>query len=191
MADVLARCPHCGYQKRVSEYTVGMTDRCPQCGKALPIAPENVSPLEPGMMDAVELPGDENRQPGARRMNAQTAADRAASGRCARCGRAFRGDWDRVETDQGIVCNICANLATADAPHRVEQKPVPERDTGPEPPEPEPEKPGLGKRWQDFTETQQFRKALWIASGLILFLCVIMFFEGGPPAPEPGRDGLL
>lgn len=31
-----------------------------------------------------------------------------AEPRCARCGRAFRGDWDRHPRDEGVLCNICA-----------------------------------------------------------------------------------
>jgi hypothetical protein len=30
---------------------------------------------------------------------------------CARCGRPFRGEWDRHPRSDEIVCNICANLA--------------------------------------------------------------------------------
>lgn len=30
---------------------------------------------------------------------------------CARCGREFRGEWDRHTRDEGIICNICANRA--------------------------------------------------------------------------------
>lgn len=32
----------------------------------------------------------------------------AVEPRCARCGRAFRGDWDRYTRDEGVLCNICA-----------------------------------------------------------------------------------
>lgn len=31
-----------------------------------------------------------------------------AEPRCARCGRAFRGDWDRHPREEGVLCNICA-----------------------------------------------------------------------------------
>lgn len=31
-----------------------------------------------------------------------------AAPRCARCGRAFRGDWDRHPREDGVLCNICA-----------------------------------------------------------------------------------
>ena len=30
---------------------------------------------------------------------------------CARCGRAFRGDWDQIETENGLFCHLCSNLA--------------------------------------------------------------------------------
>ena len=35
---------------------------------------------------------------------------------CVRCGRDFRGEWDRHEKEDGTVCNICANLAEHIAP---------------------------------------------------------------------------
>ena len=34
---------------------------------------------------------------------------------CARCGREFRGDWDRHATAHGLVCNICSNLVASQA----------------------------------------------------------------------------
>jgi len=43
--------------------------------------------------------------------------------RCARCNRPFRGPWDRNETDEGTLCNICArhvdNFAWSPPPSRA------------------------------------------------------------------------
>ncbi len=39
-------------------------------------------------------------------------------GVCARCGRGFRGDWDRVPTVEGVWCNTCANRVDVVPPAR-------------------------------------------------------------------------
>ncbi len=41
----------------------------------------------------------------------QEVPDAPAQDTCVRCGRTFRGDWDRHETPEGILCNICARQA--------------------------------------------------------------------------------
>lgn len=37
----------------------------------------------------------------------------SAGDACGRCGRPFRGDWDRINGVMGIVCYVCANQAGA------------------------------------------------------------------------------
>ncbi len=49
--------------------------------------------------------------------------------RCARCGRSFRGEWDRCEGPEGTICHICANRAP-------ENPPQPETQEEPPPPPP-------------------------------------------------------
>ena len=50
--------------------------------------------------------------------------------RCARCGRALRGDWDRHEREEGLLCNVCARQLP---PERTPWDPPVERGTIPPP----------------------------------------------------------
>src|SRR5690606_14317518 len=71
---------------------------------------------------------------------AETPADRdmrrAESGptACARCGSAFRGDWDMYQGPSGPVCHRCAHMAEAHDPSTGPPRPVPLKQ--PETPEP-------------------------------------------------------
>jgi len=38
---------------------------------------------------------------------------------CARCGKPFRGDWDRNPTHQGTLCHICSRLVTESSVPKV------------------------------------------------------------------------
>jgi len=48
-------------------------------------------------------------------------APRAITATCARCGRPFRGDWDRFRTSKGTVCYICANVLRSEEGEHIAQ----------------------------------------------------------------------
>jgi hypothetical protein len=110
---------------------------------------------------------------------------------CARCRRAFRGDWDKNDSAIGRICHICANLGTAeDVPPpamtpAVEATPAPDL-SGPtqlheygaadeEEPPPEQQEPpefksqavGVQRAWGAFTQTKAFRVLLWSSVALM------------------------
>ncbi len=103
MVDFLVTCD-CGHRMRVSEYAMGMTGRCPRCGKALTATEADSEPLEPTRPNAAS-PTSTPTEP----------EPKADDHHCARCGRIFRGTWDKYPDDRGALCHVCANLAT-DAP---------------------------------------------------------------------------
>ncbi|HIJ66367.1 MAG TPA: hypothetical protein HPP77_10500 [Candidatus Hydrogenedentes bacterium] len=114
MADVLLTCP-CGYEMRLSEYAVGMTTTCPNCGAVLTVSEENVEPIDEAR--PVVLPED----------NTEYEAVREPSlhgDRCSRCGKKFRGEWDQYRASSGLVCHVCANLAGGLAPELDEAAPL-------------------------------------------------------------------
>jgi hypothetical protein len=83
---------------------------CPECRGEVRLSEENTAPLEKA------VPVDTG-DPGERFETMQWEQDRKneeSADHCARCGKAFRGDWDQYESAKGLVCNICAKLATAD-----------------------------------------------------------------------------
>jgi hypothetical protein len=45
---------------------------------------------------------------------------------CARCKRKFRGDWDRVDAFDGVICHICANKADSMMPGEAPVRSIPE-----------------------------------------------------------------
>ncbi|NUM52449.1 MAG: hypothetical protein HUU46_02285 [Candidatus Hydrogenedentes bacterium] len=103
----------------MSEYAAGMTAPCPKCGQPLTVSPQNSKPV-------ARTPAAPIDQAGAAQPNAQVGAPEpglhytplqtaSLKTHCARCGREFRGDWDRHPTASGLVCNICRNFVASSA----------------------------------------------------------------------------
>lgn len=140
----------CGRRVRV---LLGATEErkpCPQCGAmvripASAVSPQPVSNVEPSAVaDAtaqseIALFFDEDQgspsPESADGQPAETAQAMATEPKpkaydtiCARCGREFRGDWDKVDTDAGYMCHICANLAHDMPTKRPTASPVPPPD---------------------------------------------------------------
>ena len=105
----------------VSEFASGMTAPCPQCGQPLTVSLKNSEPLAGGP------PPSKNPAPSASPDSTPTAAGgselvytplrtTSLKTQCVRCGKEFRGDWDRHPSAIGLVCNICRNLVTPGDP---------------------------------------------------------------------------
>ncbi len=102
----------CGQRISVPESAYGTSQPCPRCGGNIYVS---LSSLRASVSPA-EAP---QRAPAASPAAAPPAVELRAE-TCTRCGRAFRGDWDR---QPGGLCNICANQA---AP--VHDRPEPARE---------------------------------------------------------------
>ncbi|MBX7259345.1 MAG: hypothetical protein K1Y02_23485, partial [Candidatus Hydrogenedentes bacterium] len=103
----------CGHRIVVSEFAIGMTNACPGCGKQLTVNYKNARPIDADIPRANEVKTPVVEQPVESPFSApvQEAPVRDPGRHCARCGRAFRGDWDRYRTSAGVVCHICSNQA--------------------------------------------------------------------------------
>ncbi|MCC6155638.1 MAG: hypothetical protein IT367_17845 [Candidatus Hydrogenedentes bacterium] len=106
--DLLVSCK-CGHQMTVSEYAAGMTAPCPKCGQPLTVSQENSKPItrESEVPQVTPAAFPTSLGPGIQYTPLQTVS---LKNNCARCGREFRGDWDRHQSTSGLVCNICWNL---------------------------------------------------------------------------------
>lgn len=105
--DLLVTCT-CGHQTTVSEYAVGMTAPCPQCGRPLTVSRDNAKPVT-----GAPAPTIETKPAGESDVVYTPLQTSSLKTHCARCGREFRGDWDRHSSAIGLVCNICRNLVTS------------------------------------------------------------------------------
>lgn len=103
----------CGHRIVVSEFALGMTNRCPGCKEPLTVTLKNSRPLDQ------DGPRPEAPEPAAAAAPMASPFDAAEPERtvrdpkkhCARCGRVFRGDWDRYRAPEGTVCHICRHQA--------------------------------------------------------------------------------
>ncbi len=116
----------------------------------------------------------------------ESSLDKRTGEKCTKCGREIRGDWDRLETDDGVICYICSNQATHGMPQRL-QTPKGQRElTGDDylieskeaPPESEPEP------WYLDPQSEGFRSTVWsLAVGTLLFGVYIYLFDKSQPPP--------
>ncbi len=106
MGELILTCS-CGRQKRISVYAVGIVETCEGCGRRVQSSEENTStpPVEQLVTPSPVLAPEASRPPKTDPPNV-----------CPQCGKAFRGDWDRVEVAHGIVCHHCSVLATESMP---------------------------------------------------------------------------
>ncbi|MFO7973647.1 MAG: hypothetical protein R6V12_03330, partial [Candidatus Hydrogenedentota bacterium] len=117
---------------------------------------------------------------------------------CARCGRPFRGDWDKTPTAEGVICHICANQSQETAPSETAFEAVapPSEETATNAEDLDvidhdaddividDEAPTLGKRFEDFRETRGFRTGLWVAAISVIVLAIVATFIDTSPPPE-------
>lgn len=66
--------------------------------------------------ESPEPPARAAQQPGIPQPTTRMAASSMPVPQCARCGREFRGDWDRHAGEEGTVCTICARQSQEPTP---------------------------------------------------------------------------
>ena len=110
---------------------------------------------------------------------------------CARCNRPFKGDWDRVEVAEGVICYNCSNLASAETPERLQAQ---EASARPFPVRPEARAVQVKKTGGPTflgldTQSRYFQAALWVAAIATIALSVyLMATDTGAPPPS-SEDG--
>jgi hypothetical protein len=153
-----------------------MESICGRCGLTFKVTKNNARPVDE------DIPAEE-------------PAPEGSADHCARCGRAFRGDWDRTTTNDGVICHICANQGQAPGSSETAFEAVAApSDAAPDPQDLDlidhdadavaDETATLGKRFEDFRETRAFRTGLWIAAISVIVLAVIATFIPSPTVPD-------
>lgn len=191
--NLLVRCG-CGHQIVVSEFAEGMTLPCPNCGQPLTVTHANSQPLEEQAPDPMPIvrfdSGDDDD------LEYTPLQTDAVKTRCARCGKEFRGDWDRHPSSMGVLCNICSNLV---AQQRTEQQAtgyVPPVDMlkidapmDVTPPQP----PGVEEVVQDFWERykpdREMKQRIAIGAAVAFGLYTMYLLISGAWMLEPAPDG--
>lgn len=197
MVDIRVRC-QCGNEMVMSEFAVGMRTTCPKCGKPLNVSWKNSRPLDSEETPtAVQVPEEVAKGDATLFEDGQRSEKpRLGKNNCDRCGRAFRGEWDRHETSQGVLCNICVNLVQQVDPTnpssgyvapidtlRLEQNvdpiPAPTIETG------EDDRTWLEKNWP--TDEMMHKVALYSGVTVVVIAVLVFLFSGfGAPTPSPG-----
>lgn len=179
MDDLVLTCDQCGHEMRVSVHAMGATGRCAGCGAVLEVCADNTRPFD------AEADADEGA--------AEPAEPAAPPTHCARCGRAFRGDWDRNPAPEGTVCLVCHRLVREDDPI-YEEAPVGELapesslrlDQGAASVRPMDRTAPVPK----FAEghPKLFRGALWTLAVLVIALAIVFTFVDTGGIPERSEE---
>jgi len=133
MADRVVECA-CGQKMRLPERAVSGRGRCIRCGAIIRVGQDasrvEGAPLPTDVrhatIDRLEALWGDDEAPkptphattptDAMRRGTLPAADPMPEPRCARCGRAFRGDWDQRPGEEGTLCLICARQSPEPTP---------------------------------------------------------------------------
>jgi hypothetical protein len=177
----------CGNRMHITEAEIGMEALCPACSQPLVMTPDGAHSVAPEPV--VTQPAPE-------------PTPRTTARTCARCGRTFRGDWDRNETHRGYLCTICTNLATDPAaPIQSEEglaaiRPV---ETAKIEAEREYETAAVHARRLAASEQEErekrrfdpqapwFQRTLQVLAALIVLLAVFFFLTEGMEVESPPR----
>lgn len=176
----------------VSEFAIGGSVPCHACGRMVKVAPETVRPAHSPDTSATQQAPSAQHRPASPPPQQPSGPER-----CARCGRPFRGDWDRFRTSIGIICNICRNLVQPADPGNPASGYVAAVDTiklEPEAPPPdqfeipEDEEHPWYERYRPSDERMR-QVALFSGLAIIVITIFLVLTEGfeGPP-PEPVQD---
>ncbi|MCC6695558.1 MAG: hypothetical protein IT365_08000 [Candidatus Hydrogenedentes bacterium] len=182
----------------MSEFAVGLRTTCPACGSPLTVSWQNSRTLDSEEPKQVQ-PAPQPTEPvvsAARMFEAEERpAPKAGKHHCDRCGRPFRGDWDRHTTAEGMLCHICSNLVRPADPTNPSSGYVPpidsirlDRDLTPAAPETVvEEEPEPQSWWEKNMPSDETMQKVALYSGIaviVLALLVFLFDTSEPPSPH-------
>ncbi|GMV91245.1 MAG: hypothetical protein AMXMBFR82_10230 [Candidatus Hydrogenedentota bacterium] len=196
MTNIRVSCP-CGNEMVMSEFAIGMKTTCPVCGKPLSVSWQNSRSLD-SEAPTTSIPVSEEAARHDASLFSENQLDKPRAGKhhCDRCGREFRGDWDRHQTGSGTLCNICVNLVQQADPEdpssgfvapidtmRLEKNedPLPAPTMEPA----EDDRSWLEKNWPS-EETMQ--KVALYAGIAVVVLAALVFVTSGFDVPEASRE---
>ncbi len=116
----------------------------------------------------------------------ESSLDQKTGEKCANCGRELRGDWDRFETPDEVICYRCSNQATHGMPQRILTEKGQRELTGDDYLIAEKEKPVEQPQapWYTNPKSEVFRRTLWaLAIGTLLFGVYIYLSDESQPPP--------
>ncbi len=206
MSDLVLFCGQCGNRMRVPEYAMGTKGRCSKCHSVLDVTSENTQPFasSPVRQAAPVAVAPQSLNPAVEGFISNDSPPRVAGGACARCGKPFRGEWDRYETDIGVICHICSRLSSPEGYTVVQGEVITSQ---PLPPQAFHHLPPLNESEDDSPKIpafakghpELFRAALWTAAILVMLLGVYValfsepenmaeYSHGGEMANAPEQD---
>lgn len=95
-----------------------MEATCRNCKADLRFSEDNCEPI-PEPKPAMPTVEDTSFSAVSQGLTLSSAPIDPAENQCVRCGKEFRGDWDRHSTVMGDLCNICANRNVDDTPGTI------------------------------------------------------------------------
>ncbi|GMU93804.1 MAG: hypothetical protein AMXMBFR4_28620 [Candidatus Hydrogenedentota bacterium] len=181
--QVTYTCP-CGHRMTISEFAIGMTLTCPVCGREEEVSASNVKPVrgdEP-KPTPVSPPPSERPAP---------QPDHEAM-QCARCGRMFKGSWDRHPSPIGTVCNVCRSfVVNQNVEIGVDGYVAPVESIRIDPVEEarqvfEEESDEEAPWWERYRPDPQMMQRIAIGAGVTVILLTIYYWitDSGMPTPE-------
>lgn len=196
MVNIRVNCP-CGNEMVMSEFAIGMKTTCPVCGKPLSVTWQNSRSLDSeAPTSSIPVSDEAARNDASLFGHAQSGTTpRAGKHHCDRCGREFRGDWDRHQTGSGMLCNICVNLVQKADPEdpasgyvapidtvRIERNeeivPAPALESG------EDRRSWLEKNWP--SDDTMHKVALYAGIAVVV-LAALVFITTGFDVPEASK----
>lgn len=198
-SGAVVRCVYCGCGVRLTEENTGPLTRDETDVDLVVDDKEDLSEVDLFLDDEEDLAVHDSQaeaagiarpeSPGRDVFSPETASAPETVERCARCGRPFRGEWDRFQGNEGAVCNICANLA-------AEQDPAVPR---PSIPTPQPHKAFRNPGWSALEaepskelspEDKRRRNAqmIGLAAIALITITVYVLWPAGEGAPGRGVE---
>jgi len=189
--DLLVTCS-CGHRITVSEFAMGMTAPCPACKLPLTVATGNARPIE-------SKPKSPPPQTPASESYSSTdivytpIQTTSLKSHCARCGKEFRGDWDRHQSSLGLICNICSNRVRQENPLQTfgyvppvdSMKLEPQIDTVPFRPVEVEEAP---RSWRDRIPDDATMRRIAIGAAVAFMLYTVYLIISGAWIVEPNSE---
>ncbi|MCL4217824.1 MAG: hypothetical protein KJ052_12575 [Candidatus Hydrogenedentes bacterium] len=183
--DFFVACPK-GHEIAVSPFQEGMSLPCPKCGALVTVTDESIQeravspPVQapPPVQGATPLSPSPGPAPGA---PSELSAPQGPVV-CDRCGKPFRGPWDRLNTTAGVLCNICANYIGSGAKRITEER-------GPKPVDTTllDSKVNLKPDREPSRFDEIMRKVALISGGAVVVLALFFWLIGEQSnIPEPG-----
>ncbi|GEM_PF-3101290 len=192
MSYLILICDYCGHKMKVSPFVLGAKGRCARCNRVLVVSEQNTQPYTSDKSAILPKGGGSTKRDVSESASAvagftepqASAPVLPRDSTCARCGKPFRGEWDRNPTPQGTLCHICSRLITeqtvpvvlgktADEPPPSPESYIPLQPMGQSPKNETPEVPSFARKHPEL-----FRGVIWALALLVVVLALYFALKG-------------